>query len=306
MMATADEPNRPAMARPTKMSGHAEPLSDTAAAATKTLALAITSLREQSHAERMFRSSPRCRHRNTSTEALAAKATIATALVKSPAGVTPRVSLSATSTAIPRERRHDAALEQCAERLPLSAPPDHVEAEPVYDGISEHVYRVSEQRGRMGDEARAKLQRKHGEVDPQDREQDAPLALLDRVNLAARIHTASVARDWVRRASRAARRRSDRSARAVVRSDQAGTLTTRVVQSSLVLWRASGLGLRKTSTRSATSWLGRMSARWIPEAIPVLMDSMIRWLRHYPVLTLLLFILLIIIVATLLADRFSG
>ena len=60
---TAGVPNSAAIASPTRMSGHAEPVKATPAAATSMAPLATTSLREQRQAERMLMASPRRRHR---------------------------------------------------------------------------------------------------------------------------------------------------------------------------------------------------------------------------------------------------
>ena len=60
---TADIPNKPAITRPMAMSGQAEPVIATPRAARSTPAFAMTSLREQSHTERMLMSPARWRQR---------------------------------------------------------------------------------------------------------------------------------------------------------------------------------------------------------------------------------------------------
>jgi hypothetical protein len=64
-----------ATSSPTTTSGHAEPVSVTPTAATSTPTLPITSLREQTYADRISMSSPRCRQSNTRQKTLAASAT---------------------------------------------------------------------------------------------------------------------------------------------------------------------------------------------------------------------------------------
>src|SRR5688572_4018617 len=94
-------------------------------AASNTPALAITSLREQSHTDRMLRSSDRCRQSDARTEALAPSATRAT---------TDMISRCRSNAARPleghldgdadREGGHDAAFQQRTPSLPDGALPD--------------------------------------------------------------------------------------------------------------------------------------------------------------------------------------
>jgi hypothetical protein len=93
--------NNAAIASPTTTSGHAAPVSVTPSAASSTPAFAITSFREHSHTERMFRLSARWRHRAARTEALASSASRPTTDITPPCGVTPCRSLADTSTSTP-------------------------------------------------------------------------------------------------------------------------------------------------------------------------------------------------------------
>src|SRR5437016_12327355 len=70
----AEAPNIAAMQSPIAMSGHADAVTATPPAANRTPAFAMTSLREQSQAERILTSSALGPHKSTRTEVLAASA----------------------------------------------------------------------------------------------------------------------------------------------------------------------------------------------------------------------------------------
>ena len=71
---TAERRNIAQMMPAAAKSGHGELRAHTAPAAMTTITFAATSLREQIHTERMFTSSPRCRHSNEKHHAFAASA----------------------------------------------------------------------------------------------------------------------------------------------------------------------------------------------------------------------------------------
>jgi hypothetical protein len=65
------------------------------------------------------------------------------------------------------ERRHHGALEQCGPGLPDAAPADHIEAEAIHDGVSQHVHRVGQERCRIREKPGPELNEEHPDVDPQ-------------------------------------------------------------------------------------------------------------------------------------------
>jgi len=83
------------------MSGQADPRRPTPTLASSTPALPATSLSEQTKAERMLRSSARCRQSKSRQTALAPSARRPTEPMISAAGTSPRSSFVATSTSTP-------------------------------------------------------------------------------------------------------------------------------------------------------------------------------------------------------------
>src|SRR2546421_11357871 len=86
------------------------------------------------------------------------------------------------------ERRHEAALEECAPRLPAWPTAHDVEAEAVDDRVAQHVDGVREQPRGVGQQAGETLRHEHRGVDDEDEDQDPALPRLDDVDLAALIH----------------------------------------------------------------------------------------------------------------------
>ena len=151
---TAEVQNRRAIAAPATMSGQGDPVTATPPAAASTPALATTSLREHSQADRMLRSSSRRRHRHARTTPLAASASTPTPDMTAGGRHHAPDELQRDLGEDPDpERGHDAALEQGAAGLPLSAASDDVQAEAVHDGVAEHVDGVGEQGGGVGQQA---------------------------------------------------------------------------------------------------------------------------------------------------------
>lgn len=85
------------------------------------------------------------------------------------------------------------ALDQRCAGAPSQASVEDVEAEPVNEGVTEHVQRVGEERGGSGQEPCAKLDAEHDDVDRQDARQDTTLAIpqhseFQRLGFAAFVH----------------------------------------------------------------------------------------------------------------------
>src|SRR5258705_3128722 len=100
----ADVTNIVAIRRPTAMSGHGEPVRATTPAAISTPALAITSLREHNHVERMLMSSPRRRQSRNRQTTLAAKARNPVLPMRPAAGTITRTIFSHPSPNTPRPK----------------------------------------------------------------------------------------------------------------------------------------------------------------------------------------------------------
>ena len=83
------------------MSGHGEPVTATAAAASRTATLPITSLREHTQAERMLMSSPRRLRRRPRQTRLAPSARSPTVPMTSTAGASPYAILKPAWTSTP-------------------------------------------------------------------------------------------------------------------------------------------------------------------------------------------------------------
>ena len=65
------------------------------------------------------------------------------------------------------EGGHDHALGQCGSSAPRLASVQDVEAEPVHEGVAEHVQGVTEQGRGTREEPRSELDAEHGDVDHQ-------------------------------------------------------------------------------------------------------------------------------------------
>jgi hypothetical protein len=136
MTRNAERPNIAATSRPIARSGHGEPVSATAPAATSTPALPATSFREQTHAERMLMSSPRRRQSRTQAEYVGGERQQAAGAHDLDGGREPAGDLHGhlDEHADP-ERGHDRALEQRGAGLPEQAAADDVEGASVHDGV---------------------------------------------------------------------------------------------------------------------------------------------------------------------------
>jgi hypothetical protein len=180
MTAIADETNIAAIRSPTAMSGHAEPVIPTPAAANSTPGVrqhvVPRAQPRRAHVD-VVEPPPPKQHEADQVGGEGQQANTAHHLGSG--HDVPHYLVDDLGEHAQAEGRHQRALEEGGARLPVDAPPDHVEAEAVDDRVAEHVDRIGQQRGRPGREARAALGHEHGRVDPQDQKQEPALAARD-------------------------------------------------------------------------------------------------------------------------------
>jgi hypothetical protein len=96
------------------------------------------------------------------------------------------------------EEHHHEALGLCGAHTPELGAVQHVEAEPVDQGIAEHVERVAQERGRLGEPAGRELHGEERGVHGENGAKDTPLALAELgevplLGLTAVVHRTAVA-----------------------------------------------------------------------------------------------------------------